>query len=142
MAMNLGTPTRTRNRRFGSRAEMNLTPLIDVMVVLLIIFMITAPMMSVSVPVDLPEVGKGAMTDGDEPLIISIDKQNDIYLQDTKLSINELIPKLQAVTAQKPNQRIFIRADQSLNYGTVMQIMSQMTGAGFTKVGLVAESGK
>jgi biopolymer transport protein TolR len=131
-----------RSRRRRANAEMNLTPLIDVMVVLLIIFMISAPLMTVTVPVDLPEVGKGAMSEGDDPLVISIDKQNIVYLQETKTTLDELIPRLQAITAEKPEQRIFIRADQSLNYGTVMQIMSRMTSAGFTKVALVAETGE
>ena len=140
MAIIFNTPSR-RSRRSRPNADMNLTPLIDVMVVLLIVFMISAPLMTVTVPVDLPEVGKGAMADGDAPLIISIDSKNDVYLQETKIDINELIPRLQAVTAQKPDQRIFIRADQALSYGTVMQIMSRMTSAGFTKVALVAETG-
>lgn len=141
MSIMINRSTGRRGRRGRAHAEMNLTPLIDVMVVLLIIFMISAPLMTVTVPVDLPEVGKGAMATGDEPLVITIDKANNVYLQDTKIGINELIPRLQAVTAQKPNQRIFIRADQNLSYGTIMQIMSRMTAAGFTKVALVAETG-
>jgi biopolymer transport protein TolR len=141
MAINLHTGSRSKRRRMRPNAEMNLTPLIDVMVVLLIIFMISAPLMTVTVPVDLPEVGKGSSSDAEEPLVISIDKDNNIYLQDTKLQLTELIPKLQAVTGQKPDQRIFIRADQSLTYGTMMKIMSEMTAAGFTKVSLVAETG-
>ncbi len=140
MAIIFDTPSR-RSRRSRPNADINLTPLIDVMVVLLIVFMISAPLMTVTVPVDLPEVGKGAMAEGDAPLVISIDKKNDVYLQETKIDINELIPRLQAVTAQKPDQRIFIRADQELSYGIVMQIMSRMTSAGFTKVALVAETG-
>ena len=140
MGMNLNSSTR-RGRRSRANAEMNLTPLIDVMVVLLIIFMISAPLMTVTVPVDLPEVGKGAMAEGDTPLVISIDKNNDVFLQETKISLDDLIPRLQAVTAEKPDQRIFIRADQSLSYGTIMQIMGRMTAAGFTKVALVAETG-
>jgi biopolymer transport protein TolR len=140
MAIIFNTPSR-RSRRSRPNADINLTPLIDVMVVLLIVFMISAPLMTVTVPVDLPEVGKGAMAEGEAPLVISIDSKNDVYLQETKIDINELIPRLQAVTAQKPDQRIFIRADQTLSYGVVMQIMSRMTGAGFTKVALVAETG-
>lgn len=141
MAMGTQIGSRNRRRRMRAQAEMNLTPLIDVMVVLLIIFMISAPLMTVTVPVDLPEVGKGASSDAEEPLVISIDEQNNVYLQDTKLQLTELIPKLQAVTAQKPDQRIYIRADQKLTYGTMMKVMSEMTAAGFTKVSLVAETG-
>lgn len=139
MAISMNTSNK-RGRRRRSMAEMNLTPLIDVMVVLLIVFMISAPLMTVTVPVDLPEVGKGAMAEGNAPLVITIDKNNDVYLQDSKIPLEELIPKLQAVTAQKPDQRIFIRGDQTLSYGTIMQIMSRMTAAGFTKVALVAET--
>lgn len=139
MGMNANTGSR-RVRRSRGMAEMNLTPLIDVMVVLLIIFMISAPLMTVTVPVDLPEVGKGAMAEGDEPLIISIDKNNDVFLGETKITLNELVPRLKAVTEQKPGQRLFIRADQELSYGLVMKIMSELTGAGFTKVSLVAET--
>lgn len=140
MGLSMNPGKRHGRRRFGGTAEMNLTPLIDVMVVLLIIFMISAPLMTVTVPVDLPEVGKGAMAEGDEPLVISIDSQNNVYLQETKMDLEELIPRLQAVTAQKPQQRIFIRGDQALSYGTIMKIMSRMTAAGFTKVALVAET--
>jgi len=141
MGMNMNTGSRHGRRKYGAKAEMNLTPLIDVMVVLLIIFMVSAPLMTVTVPVDLPEVGKGAMAEGDEPLIISIDKANDVYLGQTKVPMDDLIPRLKAVTAQKPGQRIFIRGDQTLSYGKIMEIMSRMTAAGFTKVALVAETG-
>ncbi len=145
MAVNLGfnsTRRSTMRRSRGGSAEMNLTPLIDVMVVLLIIFMISAPLMTVTVPVDLPTVDQGAMADGDDPLVITIDKTNTIYLNDTKIGASELIPRLQAITGQKPAQRIFIRGDHNLSYGTIMQVMGQLTGAGFTKVALVAETGK
>jgi biopolymer transport protein TolR len=140
MGMNVTTGSRRGRRAYATKAEMNLTPLIDVMVVLLIVFMISAPMMTATVPVDLPNVGKGAMTDGDNPLVISIDKNNDVYLQEQKIKLEELIPRLQAISAQK-EQRLFIRGDQSLSYGKIMEIMSQLTSAGFTKVGLVAETG-
>jgi biopolymer transport protein TolR len=140
MGMNIHNSAR-RRRGMGARAEMNLTPLIDVMVVLLIVFMISAPLMTVTVPVDLPDVGHGAMADGDDPLVISVDKKNEIYLNDVKIARGDLIPRLKAVTAQKPDQRIFIRGDQTLSYGAIMKIMSDMTGAGFTKVALVAETG-
>ena len=89
MGMNVSTGSRRGRRAYAAKAEMNLTPLIDVMVVLLIVFMISAPMMTATVPVDLPNVGKGAMTDGDDPLVISIDKNNDVYLQDKKIKLEE-----------------------------------------------------
>jgi biopolymer transport protein TolR len=140
MGMNVSTGSRRGRRAYAAKAEMNLTPLIDVMVVLLIVFMISAPLMTVTVPVDLPNVGKGAAADGEDPLVISIDKNNEVYLQDQKIKLEELIPRLQAISAQK-EQRLFIRGDQGLSYGKIMSIMSQLTAAGFTKVGLVAETG-
>lgn len=140
MGMNVSTGSRRGRRAYGAKAEMNLTPLIDVMVVLLIVFMVSAPLMTVTVPVDLPEVGKGAMAEGDEPLVISVDKDSNVYLQDQKIELNELVPRLTAISAQK-EQRLFIRGDQGLSYGKIMAIMSQLTAAGFTKVALVAETG-
>ena len=141
MAMNVGSSGPRRGRRsYAAKAEMNLTPLIDVMVVLLIVFMISAPLMTVTVPVELPQVGKGAAAEGEDPIVISIDKENNVYLQDQKITIEELVPRLQSIKAQK-EQRLFIRGDQGLSYGKIMDIMSQLTAAGFTKVGLVAETG-
>ncbi len=140
MGMSVNTGARRGRRAYGAKAEMNLTPLIDVMVVLLIVFMVSAPLMTVTVPVDLPQVGKGAMAEGDEPLVISIDKDDNVYLQEQKIKIEELVPRLTAISAQK-EQRLFIRGDQGLSYGKIMAIMSQLTGAGFTKVALVAETG-
>lgn len=137
-----GGHRRHGRRSYGGKAEMNLTPLIDIMVVLLIIFMISAPLMTVSVPVDLPDVGQGAASETTDPLVISIDKDNNVYLGDTPIEMTELIPRLQAITAQKTDQRLYIRGDQTLSYGTIMQVMGQLTGAGYTKVGLVAETGK
>ena len=140
MGMNVSTGSRRGRRAYTAKAEMNLTPLIDVMVVLLIVFMISAPLMTVTVPVELPQVGKGAAAEGEDPIVISIDKDNNVYLQDQKITIEELVPRLQSIKAQK-EQRLFIRGDQGLSYGKIMQIMSQLTAAGFTKVGLVAETG-
>lgn len=140
MGMNVSTGSRRGRRSYNTKAEMNLTPLIDVMVVLLIIFMVSAPLMTVTVPVELPQVGKGAAAEGEDPIVISIDKDNNVYLQEQKITIEELVPRLQSIKAQK-DQRLFIRGDQGLSYGKIMQIMSQLTAAGFTKVGLVAETG-
>ena len=140
MGMNVSSGSRRGRRAYATKAEMNLTPLIDVMVVLLIVFMISAPLMTVTVPVELPQVGKGAAAEGEDPIVISIDKDNNVYLQDQKITIEELVPRLQSIKAQK-EQRLFIRGDQGLSYGKIMQIMSQLTAAGFTKVGLVAETG-
>ena len=140
MGMNVSTGSRRGRRAYTTKAEMNLTPLIDVMVVLLIVFMISAPLMTVTVPVELPQVGKGAAAEGEDPIVISIDKDNNVYLQDQKITLEELVPRLASIKAQK-EQRLFIRGDQGLSYGKIMDIMSQLTAAGFTKVGLVAETG-
>jgi biopolymer transport protein TolR len=139
MGMNVSTGSRKGRRSYSAKAEMNLTPLIDVMCVLLIIFMISAPLMTATVPIDLPQIGKGPASDGEDPLVISIDKNNDVYIQDQKIKIEELVPRLQAISTQK-EQRLYIRGDQALSYGKIMEIMSQLTAAGFTKVGLVADT--
>jgi biopolymer transport protein TolR len=130
-----------RRRTAGAMADINMTPMIDVMLVLLIVFMVTAPMMTSGIPVDLPKTDAATQSnDESEPLIITLDKNDKIYLQETEIPQPALIEKLKAVTAQKPDQRIFIRGDQTLNYGKVMQLMGQLTAAGFNRVALVAET--
>lgn len=141
MGMAMGQRGGSRRRRGGAMTEINMTPMIDVMLVLLIVFMVTAPMMTVGVPVDLPKTdARTQSNDESEPLVISMKKDGNLYLQDTKIDQSGLIDKLKAITAQKPDQRIFIRGDQNLNYGKVMELMGTLTAAGFNRVALVAES--
>lgn len=132
-----------RRRRGGGSAmtDINMTPMIDVMLVLLIVFMVTAPMMTAGIPVDLPKTKATTQSnDQTEPLIITINKNDKLYIQDTEVPASALVERLKAITAANPDQRIFIRGDQGLNYGKVVSLMGQLTAAGFNRVALVAES--
>jgi biopolymer transport protein TolR len=143
MAMLSGKKSGGRRRRSsgGAMTDINMTPMIDVMLVLLIVFMVTAPMMTTGVPVDLPKTDATTQSaDDSEPLVITLDKNDTVYLQETAMQLPQLIEKLKAITAQKPDQRIFIRGDQALNYGKVMTLMGKLTSAGFNRVALVAET--
>jgi biopolymer transport protein TolR len=140
MAMALGPRGGGRNRRFRTMSDINVTPMVDVMLVLLIIFMVTAPLLTSGVRVDLPKTSAAAIKGDDEPISISIDAQGGIWLQNTAITLDDLVPKLRAITAQKPDTRIFIRGDKVIAYGKVMQIMGALSQAGFTKVALVTQS--
>lgn len=120
-------------------AEINVTPFVDVMLVLLIVFMVTAPLLSVGVPVDLPKTKAATLNDTDEPLVVSINSKGVVFLQKKEVKMEDIGTLLQAVTGAKPDTRIFVRGDQSLQYGLVMQIMGQISAAGFNKVSLMAE---
>lgn len=120
-------------------AEINVTPFVDVMLVLLIVFMVTAPLLSVGVPVDLPQTKAATLNDTDEPLIVSIDSKGVVYLQKKETTLENLVPRLQAVTGAKPDTKIFVRGDRAIQYGTVMQVMGHISAAGFNKVSLMAE---
>jgi len=130
-----------RNRRRHNRpvSDINITPFVDVMLVLLVVFMVTAPLMTVAVPVDLPKTQAHTMSQDKEPLVVSIDADGKVYLQDKPLKTDELVPKLKAVTNANPDARIFVRGDKALAYGRIMEIMGTISSAGFTKVALVAD---
>lgn len=119
-------------------SDINVTPLVDVMLVLLIIFMITSPMMVAGINVDLPETKSSPISGQDEPLVISIDKKGDVYLHDTKIDRNEIAAKLSAITKEKKDVRIFVRGDKKASYGDIVSIVSEITAAGFTKVALIS----
>ncbi len=121
-------------------SEINVTPLVDVMLVLLIIFMVTAPLMTVGVPVDLPRSDAGTLGGQDEPLVVSVNVKGEVFLQETQLKITELAPRLVAISGNNPEARIFIRGDQAINYGRIMEVMSMISAAGFNRVGLVART--
>lgn len=131
-----GKGGRGRNRLVS---EINVTPLVDVMLVLLVIFMITAPMMISGINVDLPETKSAPLTGHDEPLTISIDKKGQIFIMDTKIDSNKLIPKLKAITSSraKMKTRIFVRGDKAISYGKVMSVVGEINSAGFSKVALI-----
>ncbi len=126
-------------RGHAPMSEINVTPLVDVMLVLLIVFMVAAPLLTVGVPVDLPETKAGPVSEEVEPLTISIDKKGDIYLQDTKVTQKSLIPRVQAVLGQKPDTRIYVRGDERVGYGKVMVIMGLLNEAGFTRIALITD---
>ena len=116
-----------------------MTPFVDVMLVLLIIFMVTAPLLTVGVPVDLPKTKAAVLNKTDEPLVISVNSKGEIFVQKAKVPKEKFIPRLIAVTDANPEIRIFVRGDKSLEYGRVMEIMGAVSAAGFKKVSLLAQ---
>jgi len=130
---------RRRRRRLGVMSEINVTPMVDVMLVLLIIFMVAAPLLTVGVPVDLPKTNAATINDQDEPLVISIAKDGKLYLQDTEIPLDSLVPRLNAITNNKPDTRVYVRGDRAIDYGRVMEVMGTVSAAGFSKVALIAE---
>ena len=138
--MTIATPTSSRRgrRSRGLMHEINVTPFVDVMLVLLVVFMITAPLLTVGVPIDLPESTVPEIPGEDEPLAVSIDADGKVYLQDTEIAIDELAPRLSAITLRKPETRIFVRGDKAIDYGRVMEVMGVLAEAGFSNVALIA----
>ena len=123
-------------------AEINVTPFVDVMLVLLIVFMVTAPLLTVGVPVDLPKTRAQALAQDREPLSISIRKDGRIYLQNTPVAPEDLVVRLTAIAANGYDQRIFVRGDAAVDYGRVMEVMGTLSAAGFTHIGLVTSPPK
>ncbi|MEX2207905.1 MAG: biopolymer transporter ExbD [Myxococcota bacterium] len=139
MAAKLGD-TGGNGNPYPANSEMNVTPFVDVMLVLLIIFMIAAPLSTVTVPVELPPATtKPEEHKAPDPVFVSIEKDGDIYVMEERIALAELPAKLREKTHDNTSERIFLRADQSLAYRVVMQVMNVMQDAGFLKVGLVAE---
>ncbi len=133
-----GRRGRRGRARKGPMADMNMTPFIDVMLVLLIIFMVAAPMMTVGVPVDLPETRAKAMEGQTQPITVSVDGQGRIFIQDAELKLDELVPKLQAIAKNGIDERVFVRGDRTTDYGTILRVMGRLNDAGFKKIGLVS----
>ncbi|MDH3335183.1 MAG: protein TolR [Rhodospirillaceae bacterium] len=128
-----------RNRR-TQMSEINVTPFVDVMLVLLIIFMVTAPLLTVGVEVDLPKTKAGAISGQDEPLAVSVDNEGRIFVQDTEVELSTMTARLQAVSENNPDVRIFVRGDASVDYGRVMQVMGTLNAAGFSRVALITQT--
>jgi len=126
-------------KRYRPMSEINVTPFVDVMLVLLIVFMVTAPLLTVGVPVDLPKTQAQSIADPDEPLVISVNAEGQIYIQDSEVELGQLVPRLRAITESKPDTRIFLRGDRLIAYGRIMQVMGTVNSAGFTRVALIAE---
>ena len=134
-------------RRFSKRgsnrlmSEINVTPFVDVMLVLLIIFMVAAPLLTVGVEIELPKTSARALpTEKEQPLTLSLTKDKELYLQDTKIEFSELIPKLKQISKQREDNRIFLRADGENNYSTIMEIMGALNSSNFSNISLVTES--
>ncbi|MDR3534248.1 MAG: protein TolR [Rhodopila sp.] len=130
---------RGRAGRYRPLAEINVTPLVDVMLVLLIIFMVTAPLMTSGVSVDLPKTNAQPLNSDSEPLTVTIKADGSIFLQEQAVDIGDLVTKLQAIAKNNPDRRIFVRGDKDLAYGRIMEVMGTITQGGFTKVALLAE---
>ena len=136
-----GKPSRRRRggRRHRPMADINMTPFIDVMLVLLIIFMVAAPLLTAGVQLDLPQTKAAALTVEKQPLTVSIRGDGKVYLMETPISDADLLPKLQAVVQAGQDERIFVRADRAITYGRVAEVMSTITAAGYRKVALVTD---
>tara|TARA_Y100000590_G_C15491688_1_gene927999 strand:- start:542 stop:958 length:417 start_codon:yes stop_codon:yes gene_type:complete len=120
-------------------SEINVTPFVDVMLVLLIIFMVTAPLLTVGVQVDLPETSADTLPEETEPLTLTINSKGEIFIQESKVEFDNIIPKILAVSNNRTDTRIFVRGDKTINYGRVLEIMGMLSGSGFTKVALISE---
>ncbi len=126
-----------RRSTHGAISEINVTPLVDVMLVLLIVFMVAAPLMTVGVPIELPKTQAKQMNTSTEPLTISVQQDGKVFLQETEITLADLTPKLQAIAKNGYDEQLFVRADTNVSYGAVMDVMGLLNGAGFKKIGLV-----
>ena len=143
--MAAGMQTVGRSGRRGRRhamSEINVTPFVDVMLVLLIVFMVTAPLLTAGVPVDLPKTRAQALGQDREPLSVTVKRDGNVYIQNTPVGEDELVAKLTAIAANGYDQRIFVRGDRAVDYGRVMEVMGLLSAAGFTHIGLVTDVAK
>ena len=144
MAANAGTPQLGRHRGRSRRkvmSEINVTPMVDVMLVLLIIFMVSAPLLTVGVPIDLPQSQATSLEQDKEPLAVSVNDKGQVYLQNSEIKVEELVDKLKAVAQARggTEARIYVRGDKKVDYGTMMKVMGRLSSAGFHRVALVTE---
>jgi biopolymer transport protein TolR len=143
MAANAGTPVigRRKHHRRKVMSEINVTPMVDVMLVLLIIFMVSAPLLTVGVPIDLPQSQAKSLEQDKEPLTLSVNDKGQVFLQNAEISVDDLIAKLTAVAEARggTEARVYVRGDKKVDYGTMMKVMGQLSAAGFHKVALVTE---
>jgi biopolymer transport protein TolR len=145
MSMAAGRKGGRRRRgvpRYGAMADINMTPFIDIMLVLLIIFMVAAPLLATGVAVDLPQTKAGPLNIDQKPISIALNDQGQVFLMDAPVSNDDLISKLQAIAKQGFDERIYLRADKGLAYGRVAEVMATLTAAGYKKVALVTETDK
>jgi biopolymer transport protein TolR len=139
--MNAALPGKRRHRRRPVMSEINVTPMVDVMLVLLIIFMVSAPLLTVGVPLDLPQTKAKGLDQDREPLTVSVNLQGQVFLQNSEIKVDELVPKLKAITDARGgiDERIYVRGDRKVDYGTVMRVMGRLSQAGYRRVALVTE---
>ena len=130
---------RRRGRKHRLNAEINVTPLVDVMLVLLIVFMIAAPLLSVGVPIELPKTDAKSLPSQQEPITITVDFDGNIFIQEEEITLDDLSSRLVAVSANGYDERIYLRADQDSDYGAVMKVMARVNSAGFSNLGLVTD---
>ena len=141
--MSMGVQVEERGGKRGRRgrarpvSEINVTPMVDVMLVLLVIFMITAPLLTVGVPVDLPQTQANAIKDPEEPMSVSINAEGKVFLQDAEIELTALVPRLRAIAGTNPDLRIFVRGDKTVDYGRVMEVMGTINAGGVNKVALI-----
>jgi biopolymer transport protein TolR len=136
-----GVGGKRRHRRRPVMSEINVTPMVDVMLVLLIIFMVSAPLLTVGVPIDLPQTKANSLDQDKAPLAVSVNDKGQVFLQDTEIEVDELVPKLKAITDARGgfDERIYVRGDRKVDYGTVMRVMGRLSAAGFRRVALVTD---
>ena len=134
-------PGKRRHRRRSIMSEINVTPFVDVMLVLLIIFMVSAPLLTVGVPIDLPQTQAKALDQDREPLTVSVNGKGQVFLQNSEIKVEDLVAKLEAITQARggTDERIYVRGDRKVDYGTVMRVMGRLSAAGFHRVALVTE---
>ena len=137
MAKNCGRRHQRRGRKAGLMSDINVTPMVDVMLVLLIIFMVAAPMLTVGVPIDLPETQAKQLNSDTQPITVSVNADGQIYLQETEIGLDEIVAKLEAIAKTGYEERIYVRGDRDADYGTVMKVMARISAAGYRNLGLV-----
>jgi biopolymer transport protein TolR len=130
---------RSRRRTTHVMSEINVTPMVDVMLVLLIIFMVAAPLLTVGVAIDLPQTQAKSLDQDREPLTVTVNDKGQVYLQNTDVKLDELIPKLRAIAKNGGDERIYVRGDKKVDYGTVMRVMGRLSAAGYRRVALITE---
>jgi biopolymer transport protein TolR len=143
MAANAGTPIIGKRKQHRRRvmSEINVTPMVDVMLVLLIIFMVSAPLLTVGVPIDLPQSQAKSLEQDKEPLTVSVNEKGQIFLQNSEIAVDDLVPKMQAIADARggTDARVYVRGDKKVEYGTMMKVMGRLSSAGFHRVALVTE---
>lgn len=135
-------PSREKRKRYQPMAEINVTPMVDIMLVLLIVFMVAAPLLTVGVPVNLPKAGAKPLRGDEEPLAISVNAQGQIFLQDTQIALDALVPRLKAIVGTGYEQRIYVRGDEAVSYGRMANVVARINAAGFARVALVTDTPK